>query len=347
MKILTKIIGILLIIAIFAVTIFILFTPDSREVSPNLSDFNYLNVYPDWLENQPPHNISQLNSIDSVTKKAIYLFRQACYNEKDTEKFVYFLDGGGGSVFLGANITMRAQTTSVHDGDDLFHQMINIVTEAETSETLVKTFLSRSYQKIYYDNKKYYRRGANPAFDEEDILVAAWSNFEISDNDPRTPPDTIDNEYLNHRYNTKTALDFGQYTLEPNNFNSDNLVLEEGTTIELKQNEQGHAYYAVTMMIDTEVANSNPDTIETLKKETNANPVSYSNFILEFEVWDNGLFKYLNPIESWSGTIKMGLSFSGESNLANPRYYSYHPDDCDLTRFIDAYINNENNLEEQ
>ena len=337
MKIFFRILGVLLIIALLATAVFILFTPERGEAVPNPYEFNYLNVYPDWLE-QPKHDLSQLNLAKSVSPKAVYLFRQACYNEIDQAQYVYFLNGGGGSVFLGAKISLRAQTTRVQDGANSFHQMINIVTEAETSETLIKSFLSRSYQRIYYKGKRYYRKGSNPAFDENDFLIAAWHDFEITDHNPSSPSQTIDDEYLNNRYTTKTSLDFGPYTLEIDKFNSDNLVLEEGTKVELKQDEKGHSYYAVTMMIDVDVANANPKTIKALKDETSANPVKYSKFIIEFEVWENGLFKYLNPIESWSGTIKKVFSFSGSSDLANPRYYSYHPDDCDLSRFIEDII---------
>jgi hypothetical protein len=88
------------------------------------------------------------------------------------------------------------------------------------------------------------------------------------------------------------------------------------------------------MAIDVDVANANPDTIAELSDDTGADPVSYSQFTLEFEVWENGLFRSLNPTEGWAGTVTLGWDFSGSSLASNPRTFSYHPDDCDLADYI-------------
>lgn len=333
-----KLIKIFLVIIIIITVNTMLFGCSHKEPEAAIAGFNYLDTYPEWLENAPLHNLNDYGAIDNDVTKAIYLFRQASYNEIDCTQYAYFLNGGGNSIFSGANLTMRAQTIHIQNGSDSFHQMINLITDAGSLgllEDIIKTFVSRSYQRTYYGDNKYYRKGTNSMFDANDILIAAWGEFETTPlNIPNEEEVVIDDEYLNNKYTAKTFLKFGLYTDTIAEYNSDSLVLSEGTSVEALLDDDGNTYYKVIMAIDINVANNNADTIEALKNDTDADPVEYTEFTIEFEVWENGLFKSLNPKEGWSGTIKQGITLSGGSIASNPRLYSYHPDDCDLTDFI-------------
>ena len=291
------------IIFVIALVLILICSGCNKTPEASITEFDYLGVYPDWLEEAPGHNLELLDTYATDALKAVYLFRQACYNLDDIECYAYFLEGGGESVFQGANLTMRAQTVHIKNGGNSFHQMINFITEIDAGklsaiEEPLKSFLLKAYQRIYYDGSRYYREGSNNAFDENDILIAAWDEFEVQQmGTPKTRDDyDTEEDYLNARYATETHLPFGKYT--DTKLNSNNLVTDE-TTIETKYDDDGNIYYAVTMTIDISVANADTSTMAALKKDTGTKEVSYSEFAIEFEVWHNGLFKSLNPIEGW------------------------------------------------
>jgi len=330
----------LLINVIIIVTILSL-TSCKKTPDKAIAGFDHLDEFPEWLEVTPSHNLNELDNIQDNAVKAVYLFRQACYNLEDIPYYAYFLDGGGNSVFEEAEITLRAQTVHVQNGDDSFHQMVNTLTEMDAGalsglEGFAKSFLSRSYQRTYYEGVRYYRKGTDSIFNEDNILVAAWEDYDIEQQgEPKTREDfETEEDYLNDKYQTQTFLDFGNYTDSLASLNGDNLVKTEGTTVEEKIDDEGNTYYKVSMAIDISVANADTETIDKLKKDTSTSEVGYSEFTLEFEVWENGLFKSLNPKEGWEGTIKYGIfSVTGGSLASNPRTFSYHPDDYSLDEF--------------
>jgi hypothetical protein len=328
-----------IIIIILSLALFLIGACEKEPPEESVWGMAHLGEYPDWLETAPQHNLDALNTLDSTPMKAIYLFRQACYNQSYLTEYAYFLDGGGNSTFSSVDVVMDAQTVHIQNGNNSFHQMINLITEmnAGVLNDVITSFVSRSYQRIYYDGHRYYRKGTNSQYDENQVLIAAWEDFDISDQGaPSTREDyETEDAYLNAKYQTQTFLDFGLYTDGAETFNSSNLVLSEGTTIDALNDGNGHTYYKVVMAIDIAVANANEDTIAKLKDDTGTDSVTYSSFTLEFEVWQNGLFRSLNPTEGWQGNMKQGpFTLDGGSIASNPRTFSYHPDDCDLTDYV-------------
>ena len=333
-KILTILITIILSTSILAFA-----ACDKEPPEESVWGMAHLGEYPAWLESAPSHNLSALAEIESTPVKAIYLFRQACYNQSDLTEYAYFLTGGGSSAFSKVDVQMDAQSIHVQNGDASFHQMINYITEMNAAplNALITAFISRSYQRILYNGQRYYRKGSNSVYDENEVLISAWGEFDISELAAVSSREdyATEEDYLNNKYLTQTFLNFGIYTDGIDTLNADNLVLAEGTSIETLTDGDGHSYYKVTMAIDIAVANANAATITKLAKDTGADPVSYTAFSLEFEIWENGLFRSLNPTEGWSGSVKQGFaSLEGGSLTSNPRSFSYHSEDCSMEAYI-------------
>ena len=54
--------------------------------------------------------------------------------------------------------------------------------------------------------------------------------------------------------------------------------------------------------------------------------------IIIFRLWENGLFRFYNIKERWSGKIN---GFSGTADSLTSYHYSYSDRDCDMSKYLE------------
>ncbi|NCA66986.1 MAG: hypothetical protein EOM87_02865 [Clostridia bacterium] len=260
---------------------------------------------PDYQE--ATYDISEMNALNNDIDKAILLFTYASYNQVDAPYF-YFYAVGEGDTIVGS---MLSQSVRVQVGYNYFHQVISKVVEVKSAA--INPFLSiveRAKRRVNYNSLQYRYDGKNLTYDEaNDTLLAAWK-------DPGSG-----NAYTPEKgdYNTLSNVDF-----------SDRNAISSATITTVNAN--GRAFYKVNMVTNVAVVNASEYSMEKLRSDTSADPVSYREYSIEFEVWDSGYFRSINYLESWEGKI---VIFSGSSESTNYYLYSYDIDDCDINAYIE------------
>lgn len=125
----------------------------------------------------------------------------------------------------------------------------------------------------------------------------------------------------NREESKKTAL----------NFSCENIISADGVSI--THNEAG--YYEISFKADIDVANADETTIDRLEQDNTASSMSFNKLEVTVQVWDCGLIKEMDYVESWNGKI---VGFSGTANAETHIEYSYTLEDCDHTE-TQAIIN--------
>lgn len=252
------------------------------------------------------YDINEINSLDNDIDKAIMLFSYASYNQNDAP-YYHFYAVGEGDTILGS---MLSQSIRVQVGLEYFHQVLSkIVTVKNAAIKPFTGLVERAKRRVNYNSLMYRYDGKNITYNEDnDKLEAAWKS--PGDGDAYTPE--------KGEYKTLSNVDF-----------SDRNAIESATIEKITANDR--YFYRVVMNTDVDVVNANEYSMDKLKSDTTADPVSYGYYTIEFEVWDSGYFRTIKYLEKWQGKIYV---FDGSSESTNSYIYSYDINDCDL----DAYL---------
>lgn len=116
----------------------------------------------------------------------------------------------------------------------------------------------------------------------------------------------------NREESKKTAL----------NFSKENIISTDGVSI--THNDAG--YYEIKFKANLEVANNDSATIDRLEQDNGASGMSFNKLEVTVQIWDCGLVKTMDYIESWNGKI---VGQSGTANAETHIEYSYTLEDCD------------------
>ena len=317
----------------------------------DVSIFSHLGEYyePHTMPNQ--FDIDIYNSLSDDTSRALYLWRSACYNKVDNPYYSYFLNGGGGSKIAGIlEGELEAQSTHISYGNTSYHKKMAIITDAKIvtvgGDSLVKTAqgkLNRGEEEYKVDGDTYKRevkdKATDVTMDAETRINAVWdSKIEKEDDEEYKTRDDFDTdtEYYDYLYKTELNVYFGEYSTPLSEVVNQGIVLPNSVDIS-EIIIDGKAVIKVFMSFDVEIINLNEEyTIEKLIEDTSANPVRYSKFDVEFEIWkDICMFRSYTTYEGWYGTLKLGfVPFSGEALSTTAIYFSYHPDDYNLIHTI-------------
>ncbi len=263
---------------------------------------------------QGGYDISEVNALDNDIDRAILLFTYASYNQLDAP-YYHFIAESKGDTLVGSLVS---QSIRVQSGLEYFHQVLSKVTEVKSEGLRIVTgFVERAKRRVNYNSLQYRYDGSKITYDEETKkLVAAW---EKPGNGNAYTPQKGD-------YETLSNIDFS-----------------DRNAIKLAEIEVVSAgdrtLYQVVIEANVAVVNASEYSMTKLKSDSNANPVEYKYYTIEFEVWDNGYFRSINYLESWEGNIGFDIfgqhiGLSGSSESTNYYLYSYDIEDCNL----DAYI---------
>lgn len=126
----------------------------------------------------------------------------------------------------------------------------------------------------------------------------------------------------NREESKKTAL----------NFSKENIISTEGLSI--KHNDEG-GYYEITFKANLDIANADSTTIDRLEQDNGASNMSFNKLEVTVQIWDCGLIKEMDYVESWNGKI---IGKTGTANAETHIEYSYTLADCDHTE-TQAIIN--------
>ena len=118
----------------------------------------------------------------------------------------------------------------------------------------------------------------------------------------------------NREESKKTAL----------NFSKENIISTDGVSI--THNDAG--YYEIKFKANLEVANNDSATIDRLEQDNSASGMSFNKLEVTVQVWDCGLIKEMDFVESWNGKI---IGLTGTANAETHIEYSYTLEDCDHT----------------
>jgi hypothetical protein len=291
----------------------------------------------------------------SDIEKAIYLFLLASYNERDIPCYAYYLDAGGnvqddeygisGELFVQS---YRIVNNTLIDGKEvIYHRGINYA-----NKLFFKTFnltaaaaalLSKADHSLYVGDKKYTVLSASKdmsIIDATDpmhpVIGVKWqpASLKISDYDGKVSDwEDIDTTGMTeeeiefvHRYEWRSYINF----LAPN-------IVESATVEEKSFN--GNNYWECKIVVNIPVANADQKTIDGLSKSAGFDNMNFNQYDLTFEVWDIGVFKYINTVESWNGSLPIQLvsSLRLPTSSTAPCYYSYAAEDCDPSGFFSDF----------
>lgn len=291
----------------------------------------------------------------SEIEKAIYLFLLASYNERDIPYYAYYMDAGGfvhdentgidGELFVQSYRIVN--NTLIDNTEVIYHRSINYAFKLKFGKvdftSAAAMLLNKADHNLYVGDTKYKVLSAGKdmsALDVEDpahpVIGVKWqpSTLKESEYDGRiTKWEDIDTTGMTeeeiefaYRYEWRTYI----------NLLAENIV--ESASIK-ERSINGKDYWDCQIVIDIPVANADAKTIAGLIDSAGFDNMNFNKYILTFEVWDIGVFKFLDSEESWNGSLPIaglsGLRMPTQSTA--PCYYSYEPEDCDLSSFFEDF----------
>lgn len=286
--------------------------------------------------------------VKAASAAAAKLYAYACYNERTLSKYVYFshqkgdtdLGGSGSATAIRQEYYLRVNESDKTCGYR-YHYTLKKVSESTGLVAGFKSFFESARLRVTDKTDLLYR------FEGDDIT--------IGDEHP-----TLGCEMLN--CNWKTGKDWGKPEvvmkksefIPPENIEQDIVsnAGEENITIRgninilaenivknatiVKEDEGG---YFIIMTVDTAVANRDDASLKMLRKANGSDNCEWvddgddSGLMIVFRLWDNGLFRFYNVKERWSGKIQ---TFNGTADSLTTYYYSYSDRDCDMTKNLEA-----------
>ncbi|MDE7070600.1 MAG: hypothetical protein K2O86_01330 [Clostridia bacterium] len=303
-------------------------------------DIDYSMVLADYLEYPNADNVESMNAItrnvsdiyadDSLTnaQKIAQMMDRATKNEIECAYFSYFIDRVG-ETKMGNNHgqlvyqRLRRQSDTIKD-DWTLKLPVN-------HNFIAEAMFVTSADIRYVTDGKYYRMNTsnnNITYNEKTGLL-------------EVPADKWKKESNKNWNNSQTAKQSRSYDEARKtciNWNATGIVdSTKNPTIEEKTDGNGNAYYELAFSVDVAVANNDKQTIDWLENDNGGSGMQYQYCDFVVQIWKNGLAKYYEVSESWSGKIKV---YNGSAQSKSKIIFSYSERDQDdsVTASIKAGI---------
>ena len=275
------------------------------------------------------------------------LYAYACYNERTLDKYVYFsnqegetdLGGSGAATALRQEYYLRVNETEQTCGYR-YHYTLKKVKQASGLVAGFKGLFESARLRFTDKTNLLYRfEGDNITIGGEhgtlgcDLLQCDWAtgkdwgkpDIEMKKS-AFIEPDKIEEDII-------ASAGEDNITIRGNiNILAENIVKHSVIT---KEDEGG---YFIIMTIDTAVANGDEASLKMLRKGNSSDNCRWEDsgdepgLIIIFRLWENGLFRFYNIKERWSGKIN---GFSGTADSLTSYHYSYSDRDCDMTKNLE------------
>lgn len=285
--------------------------------------------------------------IKAANEAAAKLYAYACYNERTLDKYAFFSNQEG-DTDLGSSGSAKAIRQEyylrVNESDDTcgyrYHYTIKKVKE---SSGIVGTFkgLFESARLRFTDetNLLYRFEGDDIEIGEENenlncnMLTCNWStgkDWGKADVEMKKsafiPPEEIERDIIDNAGEDNVTI--------RGNIN----ILAEGMVKSANIIEEDDGGYFIIMTLDTSVANSDEASLKMLRRANSSDDCKWvddgddSGLAIVLRLWQNGMFRFYNFKERWSGKIS---GFSGVADSLTTYYYSYSDRDCDMTKNLE------------
>lgn len=279
---------------------------------------------------------------------AAKLYAYACYNERTLDKYVYFshqegdtdLGGSGAATALRQEYYLRVNETDDTCGYR-YHYTLKKVKEASGLVAGFKGLFESARLRFTDKTNLLYRfEGDNIRIGNEhdvlgcEVLECDWAtgkdwgkpDIEMKKS-PFIEPDKIEEDIV-----ANAGED--NITIRGNiNILAENIVKSATIT------EEDEGGYFIIMSVDTAVANSDEASLKMLRKANSSGDCEWvdgdddSGLMIIFRLWENGMFRFYNIKERWSGKIQ---GFGGTADSLTSYYYSYSDRDCDMTKNLET-----------
>ena len=290
-------------------------------------------------------DIENAEVIQAANSAAAKLFAYACYNERTLDKYVYFSnqDGEtdlGGSGF--ANATRQEYYLRVNESENTcgyrYHYTIKKVLESGGLISGFKSLFESARIRITDKTNLLYRfegdkiiEGGENASIGVNMLECEWAtgkdwgkpDVEMKKSAFIAPED-IEKDIQESAGNDNITMRANINILADNIIKKANIFEAEDGCI------------SVIMWIDTDIANRDEASLKMIRKGNGSGDCSWkkdaededdTGFMIYCTLWQNGMFRFYNVQERWSGTIQ---GFKGTVQSQTTYHYSYSDRDCDM-----------------
>lgn len=288
--------------------------------------------------------------IKAAKAAAAKLFAYACYNERTLDKYVYFSHqvgdtdlGGSGS----ANATRQEYYLRVNEGENTcgyrYHYTLKKVNESSGLVSGLKSLFESARIRFTDKTNLLYRfEGSKIEYGKENenigvnMLECKW---ETGSDWGKPDIEMKKSEYIEPENILKDIED---------NAGNDNITIRGNVNIlaediiksaKIIEDEEGGIFLLIR--INTDVANRDEASLKMLRKANSSDDCEWTKgddeddtgFIIMCRLWSNGMFRFYNVQERWSGKIS---GFSGTVDSQTAYYYSYSDKDCDMTKNLET-----------
>lgn len=285
--------------------------------------------------------------VKAASSAAAKLYAYACYNERTLDKYVYFSNqegytkiSGGSADAIRQEYFLRVNESEKSCGYRYHYTLKKVQEVTGVLSGLKGTFESARLRVTDKTDLLYRFEGSDITIGEEhpklgcNMLNCKWATGKdwgkpdvVMRKSEFIAPDKIEEDIVRNA---------GQdnITIRGNiNILAENIV--KNATI-FKEDEGG---CFVVMTVDTAVANKDEASLKMLGKANGSDNCEWvdegedSGLVIIFRLWGNGLFRFYNVKEKWSGKIS---GFNGTADSATAYYYSYSDYDCDMTKNLET-----------
>lgn len=278
---------------------------------------------------------------------AAKLYAYACYNERTLDKYAYFsnqegdtdLGSAGSAEAIRQEYYLRVNESENTCGYRYHYTLKKVKESSGLVSTFKGLFESARLRLTDKTNLLYRFEGDNIEIGEAnenfncDMLTCNWAtgkdwgkpDVEMKKSE-YIEPDKIEEDIEAHAGEDNITIRGNINILAENIVSSANIV------------EEDEGGYFIIMILNTEVANSDKASLKMLRRANSSDDCRWveadgeSGIIIIFRLWENGLFRFYNFKERWSGKIN---GFSGIADSATAYFYSYSDRDCDMTKNLE------------
>lgn len=337
-----SVIAVALVIALLCAT----FAACAESQTGEIKDVDYSTVLKDYLKapdgvnlesmeskrpdaKESPVNVTEIYEDDSLSigDKIAEMIYGSTMNEIACDHFAYFTNKVG-STNLGSKegslIYQRLRRQSDDIKDDITIKLpINHNFDAAAASFVTSADIRYIKDGIY--NRMQNKSDIKYNFKTGILEVAQWKKKSGS-------------AYWNNTQSASGSRSLDEARKSTINWQTSDIVSEDGAKIEVKTDDNGNVYYELTLSIDVEVANkdkgSDNSTIGMLENDNGGSNMKfeYCNFVVQ--IWECGLAKRYDIDESWSGTIKI---YKGSAKNKQTTVFSYSDADMDYSSTEEIY----------
>ena len=284
--------------------------------------------------------------IKAASATAAKLYAYACYNERTLNRYVYFSNQEGETKAGGsASIITQEYYLRVNENENScgyrYHYTLKKVMEASGGLIGLKGLFESARMRVTDQTDLLYRfEGSNMVLGEVHPTLGCkmitcnwetgkdWGKHDIQMKKGEfIAPENIEQDIVAHAGEDNITIRGNINILAEN-------IIKNATVF--KEDEGG---YFVFMNIDTSVANRDEASLKMLRKANDSGNCEWvddgddSGLVIIFRLWENGLFRFYNVQERWTGKVQ---GISGTADATKKYYYSYSDYDCDMTKNLET-----------